>query len=73
MKAVGVNPPDREEQVGFTEEEEISWHQYFLDFRELVWPMLEKQGFTYTQALMFWRGEVMIGYLVNIQNLLNRE
>lgn len=61
-----VNPPERGENVGFTEEEEISWRQYFVDFRELIWPMLQAEGFTYVEALMFWRQEVMIAYLIQL-------
>lgn len=63
-------PPEREENVGFTEEEEISWRQYFLDFRELVWPMFEAQGFTYVEALMFWRQEMVLSQLVDIRESL---
>ena len=63
---------EREEQVGFTEEEEISWHQYFLDFETTVWPMLKEQGFTWVQALLFWRGEVMIGHLIQLRESIDR-
>lgn len=68
-----VNPPDREEHVGFTEEEEISWRRYFIDFRELVWPMFEKEGFTYVEAMMFWRQEIVQARLCSIIDLLERE
>lgn len=61
-----VNPPERDEQVGFTEEEEISWRQYFVDFRKLVWPLFEAEGFTYVEALMFWRQEIMLGHVIKL-------
>lgn len=61
---------EREEEIGFTEEEEQSWRRYFLDFREMIWPMLEKEGFTYVQALMFWRQEVLTGQIAQLREEL---
>lgn len=65
-----INPPEREENVGFTEEEEISWRQYFTDFKTTVWPMLAAQGFTFPEALTFWRHEIL---LCQITELLQQE
>lgn len=62
--------PERDEQIGFTEDEEISWHQYFLDFKTTIWPVLAKQGFTYTEAVMFWRQEVLIGQIIMLREEL---
>ena len=59
--------PEREENVCFTEEEEISWRQFFCDFKTTVWPMLAKEGFTYTEALMFWRQEALIGHIIGLR------
>ena len=67
------NPSEREESVGFSEVEEISWHEYFVDFRETVWPMLEKQGFTFPEALMFWRQELLLANLIWIRERLDEQ
>lgn len=61
-------PEERKETVGFTESEEIEWRQYFLDFRETVWPMFQAEGFTFVQAMMFWRQEIVISKLQEIIN-----
>ena len=65
-----VLPPEREENVGFTEAEQISWEQYFVDFRELIWPMFDRQGFTYQQALMFWRQEMLLSNIIELREEL---
>ena len=62
-----VNPPEREENVGFIESEEITWREYFVDFRTTVWPMLEAEGFTFVEAMMFWRQEMCLAALRTIQ------
>lgn len=67
------DPPEREETIGFTEEEEISWHEYFLDFREKVWPMFEAQGFTFVEAITFWRNEIHLYELKCIRQLLEEQ
>lgn len=66
-------PDEREENVGFTEEEEISWRQYFTDFNTTVWPMLAAQGFTKPEALMFWRMEILSGQITKLVELMSRE
>jgi len=63
---------ERDEQVGFTEEEEVSWIQYFADFKTTVWPLLAAQGFTFPQALMFWRQEVLTGHIIQLRETLER-
>jgi hypothetical protein len=68
-----VNPPERDENVTFDEESEISWRQWFTDFRELVWPMLEKEGFTFPEAVLFWRQEIVSANLVRIREVLDRD
>lgn len=64
------NPPEREEAIGFTEVEEIDWRQYFADFRSTVWPMFEAEGFTFVEAINFWRHEIMIFHLIEIKQKL---
>lgn len=66
-------PGEREENIGFTEAEEISWRQYFVDFNTTVWPMLAAQGFTKPQALVFWRQEILLGNIIQLKELLERE
>lgn len=73
MKHAKVNPPEREETVGFPEDEEISWRQYFVDWRATVWPMFEAQGFTFVEAITFWRQEILLGYVQKIAETLTAE
>lgn len=73
MKPGLVNPPERDEAIGFTEDEEISWREYFTDFRQTVWPMFEAEGFTFFEAIMFWRHEIMLGHIMLIKERLREE
>lgn len=63
MNRPKINPPEREETIGFAEGEEIDWRQYFVDFRTMVWPMFEAEGFTFVEAINFWRQEIMLTYI----------
>lgn len=64
---------ERDELVLFDEETEISWLQYFEDFKRTAWPMLAAQGFTFPQALLFWRQEQVLSQLVGVNTALNKE
>lgn len=65
--------PEREEAIGFEESEEIDWRQYLTDFKSTVWPMFAKEGFTFPEALMFWRQEILLTRITQVRDILDGE
>jgi hypothetical protein len=49
-----------EDLIEFSEESERSWRQYMSEFRDKVYPMFERYGFTYAEAMITWRLERII-------------
>lgn len=64
------DPGEREESVGFEESEEVDWRQYFNDFRQLIWPMFEAEGFTFPQAITMWRQEILVSEIRRLREAL---
>lgn len=65
--------PEREESVGFSEDEEIDWRQYLHDFKKTVWPMFAGYGFTFPEALSLWRHEILLTRITEVRDLLNKD
>lgn len=63
-------PPEREEAIGFKESEEVEWREYLHDFRATVYPMFQREGFTYVEAIMFWRQEMLLSQITELKDKL---
>ncbi|HEX9430575.1 MAG TPA: hypothetical protein VF944_09375 [Candidatus Bathyarchaeia archaeon] len=62
-------PPD-EELIGIDEASEIEWRNYFIEFREKIWPMFQEQGFTFPEAYLCWRMEQVTTRLTELKEIM---
>lgn len=60
----------REDLIDYPEQDEIEWRVYLTEFREKVWPTMQEQGLTFSEALMLWRYERIVTLLSQILNEL---
>lgn len=62
--------PERDDAIAFPECDEESWRQYFVEFREKVWPMFKSHGFTQGEAWFAWQMQNVITRLDRIADLI---